>query len=60
MKLIQQEIEVLRILNGEDVPGWGWCSAMAICCDTLKEKGYAKGCSEITEKGKDFLTTLDK
>ena len=47
--------EVLRILNGEDVPGWTWGAAMSVCCSWLKHNGYAKGCYEITEKGKEFL-----
>lgn len=53
--LNHHEIEVLRILNGEDIPGWGWGAAMAVCCEHLKEHGYAKGCYDITDKGKNFL-----
>ena len=60
MKPIDMEIEVLRILNGEDVPGWSWGAAMSVCCESLKEMGYAKGMYEISEKGKNFLKTLDK
>lgn len=54
-KPIEMEIEVLRILNGEDVPGWTWGAAMGVCCESLKSMGLARGCYEITDKGKDFL-----
>lgn len=53
------EIEVLRILNGEDIPGWIKGAAMNACCEYLKENGYAKGHYEISEKGKKFLEKLD-
>ncbi len=53
--LIDMEVEVLRILNGEDVPGWSWGAAMAACCEHLKQQGYASGMYEITEKGVDYL-----
>ena len=49
------EIEVLRILNGEDLPGWVWGAGMSACCEFLKEMGYAKGLYEISDKGKEFL-----
>lgn len=55
---IDLEIEVLRILNGEDVPGWTWGAAMSVCCENLKSMGLAKGNYEITEKGKKYLLTL--
>lgn len=53
------ETEVLRILNGEDVPGWRWGAAMAECCSALKGGGYATGTYTITPKGKDYLAALD-
>jgi hypothetical protein len=49
------EVQVLRILNGEDIPGWQWGAAMAACCETLKDQGYASGMYKITEKGKQYL-----
>lgn len=49
------EVEVLRILNGEDIPGWTWGAAMAVCCENLKTMGLATGLYEITEKGKEYL-----
>lgn len=58
--LIPMEIEVLRILNGEDIPGWSWGAAMAVCCETLRGLGYAKGCYEITQAGKDLLKEIDE
>ena len=52
------EIEVLRILNGEDVPGWCWGAAMSVCLQSLKSRGLAQGLYEISPKGKDFLARL--
>lgn len=49
------DIEVLRILNGEDVPGWSWGAAMTMCCEFLVGIGYAKYGYYITDKGKEFL-----
>lgn len=56
-KPIGMEIEVLRILNGEDLPGWSWGGAMAVCCESLKSMGLAKDMYEITDKGKEFLNS---
>ena len=53
--LTQMDIEVLRILNGEDVPGWKWGAAMSECCQHLKGLGYARGSYEITDAGKQLL-----
>lgn len=52
---IDMEVEVLRILNGEDVPGWTWGAAMSVCCENLKSMGLAKGMYEISEKGRKYL-----
>ncbi len=49
------ELEVLRILNREDVPGRYWGPVMSVCCENLKNMGFAKGHYEITEKGKEYL-----
>lgn len=49
------EIEVLRILAGEDVPGWTWGAAMSVCCENLKSMGYATGMYDISDKGRKFL-----
>lgn len=49
------ELEVLRILNGEDVPGWTWGAAMGVCCENLKSMGFATGSYDISEKGRKFL-----
>jgi hypothetical protein len=57
-ELVPQEIEVLRILNGEDVPEWSWGAAMAVCCEHLKGCGYAKDMYEISDKGKKYLDNL--
>ena len=57
-ELTKMEIEVLRMLNGEDVEGWNWGAAMSVCCETLKSFGYAQGNYYITEKGKNYLATL--
>lgn len=52
------EIEILRILNGEDIPGWTWGAAMSACASSLRSMGYAEGSYKITEKGKKFLKEL--
>jgi hypothetical protein len=52
------EVEVLRILNGEDVPGWTWGAAMAACCESLVGMGLANNGYSITEKGREFLNVL--
>jgi hypothetical protein len=52
---IEQEVEVLRILNGESVPGWTAGAAINACCENLKSMGLAKGMYEITDKGKEYL-----
>lgn len=57
--LNKHDVEVLRILNGEDVPGWRWGAAMSVCCEHLKGLGYAKGSYDITDKGKAFLENLN-
>lgn len=57
--LVGAEIEVLRILNGEDVPGWCAGAAMWECARSLRSYGYAAGTYHITQKGKDLLKELD-
>lgn len=56
--LNQWELEVLRILNGEDVPGWEAGAAMWACCGYLKSKGYAEGHYTITTKGRALLAAM--
>ncbi len=58
-ELNQHEIDVLRILNGEDVPGWTYGAAMMVCCDYLKGRGYASGMYDITDKGRQYLEKID-
>lgn len=55
----QHELEVLRILNGEDVPGWVAGAAMWACAASLVGMGYARGTYEITQSGKDYLASLE-
>lgn len=54
----QYEVDVLRILNGEDVKGWTWGAAFSFCCESLKAMGLAKGMYEISDKGKKYLKDL--
>lgn len=56
--LTTSEVEVLRILNGEDVSGWTWGAAMSACLQSLKGRGYAAGLYHITSKGREFLAAL--
>ncbi len=53
--LTDMDIEVLRILNGEDVPGWVAGAAMNVCAEYLRKHGYATFGYEITDKGRAFL-----
>lgn len=53
--LTDMDIEVLRILNGEDVPGWVPGAAMNVCAEYLRKLGYADWGYEITDKGRAFL-----
>ena len=50
--LSDYEINILRVLNGEDVPGLMWGAAMSAACGHLKGTGYATGLYEITDKGR--------
>ena len=47
----RHDSEVLRILGGEDVPGWTWGAAMAECLSYLKARGLAQGLYEISPLG---------
>lgn len=57
--LNSMEVEVLRILNGEDVPGWVWGAAMSVILSRLKGLGYAQGFYEISDKGRRYLETAN-
>lgn len=57
--LVSSEVEVLRILNGEDVPGWVAGAAMNECCEVLKSKGLASGLYTITDAGRNFLKVMN-
>jgi len=53
-----QEWEVLRIVGGEDVPGWTWGAAMASCLESLKGRGLVElslGGYQLTEGGRRYL-----
>lgn len=53
--LNQFEIDVLRAMNGETVPGLVGGAAMWTAARYLKGLGYATGFYRITEKGQKFL-----
>ena len=52
MGLTDCEREVLRILNGEDVPGWVAGAALWTVCEELAERGLAAGHYHITPAGR--------
>lgn len=61
--LTDYELDLLRCLNGEDVPGLRWGAAMSVSVEYLYHRGYAtrkissRGIEYvITEKGKAALT----
>jgi hypothetical protein len=51
--LAKHEAEVLRILDGEAVPGWCWGAAMAECLSALKGMKLAEGFYVITPLGRE-------
>lgn len=56
--LSEYELKILRLLNGEDVPGLAWGAAMSVAIETLYEMRLAKrngGRYEITDAGRDAL-----
>lgn len=57
-EMTHYELDTLRILNGEHVPGWVGGAAANVCCAWLKGRGYATGHYEITQKGRDYLAAL--
>ena len=54
-ELCDYDLLILRVLNGEDVPGLMWGAAMSSACGYLKSMGYATGMYEITDKGRAAL-----
>lgn len=58
--LTQTEIDVLRLLNGEDVPGLFAGAAVMECAAHLKDLGLAEGVYTISDEGKAYLAALDK
>lgn len=53
------ELEVLRIINGEDVPGWTWGAAMSAVLSHLRGAGLVAldgaGKAQITDAGRAAL-----
>lgn len=47
------------MLNGEEVEGMVWGAAMAVSASFLKKIGFASGFYDITDKGRDYLKSLD-
>lgn len=54
----KHDSEVLRILGGEDVPGWTWGAAMSECLSYLKARGLAQGLYEISPLGEQVRQQL--
>lgn len=55
-ELSYSEIEVLEMLNGDRSGQWGaW---VAVCCESLKGRGYATGLYEITDAGRAALLAI--
>jgi hypothetical protein len=57
-EMTSYELDTLRVLNGENVPGWIPGAAANVCCAWLKGRGYAQGMYEISPKGKAYLAAL--
>jgi hypothetical protein len=66
-KLTGYEIDILRSMTGEDVPGVMWGAAMGECVENLYAGGYvnrehAAGCIRyvITDKGREAITAPER
>lgn len=57
-KMTDYDLDVLRVLNGEDVPGMVAGAAMWTAAAWLVGRGYAQGSYQITQKGRDYLAAL--
>jgi hypothetical protein len=57
-EMTHYELDTLRVLNGEEVPGWVPGAAANVCASRLKGRGYATGHYEITQKGRAYLAGL--
>lgn len=52
------ELDILRVLNGEDVPDIVAGAAMWTAAAWLKGRGYAEGHYTISQKGRNYLAAL--
>jgi hypothetical protein len=52
------ELDTLRVMNGESVPGWVGGAAANVCASWLKGRGYAEGHYSISQKGREYLAQL--
>lgn len=58
-KLSEYDVKVLRVINGEDIPGIIAGAALWATAAWLKGRGYAQGHYEIAQKGRDYLAALE-
>lgn len=60
-ELTEQELQVLRVANGEDVPGFFWGGWVTACLETLVGRGLVtRGPRYVaTLKGRDLLAARD-
>lgn len=59
-EMTHYELDTLRVMNGETVPGWINGAAANVCASWLKGRGYAEGMYRISQKGRDYLAALSK
>lgn len=52
------ELDVLRVMNGEEMPDMVGGAAMWSACAWLKGRGYAEGHYSISQKGREYLEAL--
>ena len=57
-EMTSYELDTLRVMAGESVPGWVGGAAANVCASWLKGRGYADGHYTITQKGRDYLAAL--
>lgn len=57
-EMTHYELDTLRVMNGENVPGWVSGAAANVCASWLKSRGYVEGHYSISPKGRAYLAAL--
>lgn len=57
-EMCEYELQILRVMAGEEVSGVSAGAAMWSAAAWLKGRGYAVGHYEISQKGREYLANL--